>query len=1270
MASTLPPFVFSPGQLEQLKTQITSFKALSAELEKVAKAVLVAGAQGPPATAGVATATPGGAVAAPKGSNRPTPRGGGGSSGSTAHAQTEASRRGSSSSSRGSSPYHGKQSGSFAAAAQKQAPQFPGPPLLAPVTLQKSVPRPPVPNRSDGHRYRRVQSGLFFPGIHQSEYPAPFPFSATDLGASCKLMSDAPVLDAAAIVTDKANCLDLGARVSAGEVLSLDSLSVATRAAYLQHSMRWALSAAGKKLQAEKTRENPRAQLAERRHYRRTKRQTRKEIRAYEKELMRLATHREQQKTKQYKVYMTAVLEHREAFTKFHRMKRSDAAKAARAVRSHLELLAIKAEKEEDKAERRRIQALKANDMEAYTKLVEETKNERLKYLLEQTDRYIDEISVKIRMQKISRGDGDDEVERDGSKPNYFLSAHCKSEDVRQPRMLIGGELKEYQLEGLKWLVSLYNNNLNGILADEMGLGKTIQTIALITYVMEAKNNPGPFLVVVPLSTLSNWVNEFAKWAPDVITVVYRGLPPVRKEIQRQQMDSGQYNLLLTTYELIMQDKAVLKRTPWEYIIVDEGHRMKNAQSKFAMTLGKEYTSRNRVLLTGTPLQNNLPELWALLNFLLPSVFSSVDTFDQWFNAPFASFQAGSSSGGGGDVGEEADGVPDITAEERMLIINRLHELLRPFMLRRIKASVMGQLPQKVEKVLRCELAGWQRQLYKQIQEDGAASIQPDGAGGSRGLNNVFMQLRKICNHPYLFSEDSWPVDNDLVRASGKFELLDRMLPKLKAAGHRVLMFSQMTQAMDIMEDFFCLRGMRYLRLDGSTSAEDREQRMSQFNAPDSPYFIFILSTRAGGLGLNLATADTVIIFDSDWNPMMDAQAQDRAHRIGQKNEVRVFRLITNSPIEERIISRANEKLNMTGLVVEAGKFNKDSKASERKAMMETLLRRMDDVEEEGESGVPDDEAINAMMAHSAEELELYAKMDAERLQLETEWARERGLKEWVRLLPPDGRPHWWGINAAAAAARRDPPPPPSRRALAMAASAAAEAAAAESAQTAQESRYDYADKYALEEPSGSARKGKRAASTGTTGATTPGQGKRPVATGAAASAIPDLHFLPPAPPVPKRIKITYQAAEAVENSRKQAMISSASASTAKPALNHSRLPHEAFPRMEQIMMELKSLQTEEGRVISELFLVKPSRKVYPDYYVVIKKPIDIVTICKKVRKRACPHCLPVSPTHLISGRSITRRTESWTLLRMTAGDCSTMPCSTMQSTPWFGRMQ
>ncbi len=516
-----------------------------------------------------------------------------------------------------------------------------------------------------------------------------------------------------------------------------------------------------------------------------------------------------------------------------------------------------------------------------------------------------------------------------------------------------------------------------------------------MAYLYEFKQKPGPYLVIVPLSTLSNWQNEFAKWCPTARVICYKGTPAQRKTLYRDHVKHGHFNVLLTTYEYIIKDKASLRKTSWLYAIVDEGHRMKNAQSKFAVTLGSQYSTKFRILLTGTPLMNDLSELWALLNFLLPTIFNSLETFDQWFNRPFSQFVSSAGGGGGDDQTDEL-----LTNEERMLIIHRLHELLRPFMLRRVKSEVLDQLPEKVEKVLRCELSSWQKELYKQISAKAVADTSLMGSGEqqpTRGLNNVVMQLRKVCNHPFLFSPEGYHINENIIRSSGKVELLDRMLPKLRAAGHRVLMFTQMTAVMTILEDYFIYRGYLSLRLDGSTPADEREKRMFKFNAPDSPYFIFLLSTRAGGLGLNLTAADTVIIFDSDWNPMMDLQAQDRAHRIGQRSDVSVFRLITYSPVEEKILGRATEKLNMSELVVEAGKFDRSSvendNSLERKRLMEVLLTDFDNTtslarsnteplgSEEGDqdddgSEASDKEDLNELLSNNELDYALYAAID------------------------------------------------------------------------------------------------------------------------------------------------------------------------------------------------------------------------------------------------------------------------------------------------------
>nr|XP_024645391.1 transcription activator BRG1 isoform X1 [Macaca nemestrina] len=617
---------------------------------------------------------------------------------------------------------------------------------------------------------------------------------------------------------------------------------------------------------------------------------------------------------------------------------------------------------------------------------------------------------------------------------SYYAVAHAVTERVdKQSALMVNGVLKQYQIKGLEWLVSLYNNNLNGILADEMGLGKTIQTIALITYLMEHKRINGPFLIIVPLSTLSNWAYEFDKWAPSVVKVSYKGSPAARRAFV-PQLRSGKFNVLLTTYEYIIKDKHILAKIRWKYMIVDEGHRMKNHHCKLTQVLNTHYVAPRRLLLTGTPLQNKLPELWALLNFLLPTIFKSCSTFEQWFNAPFAM------------TGEKVD----LNEEETILIIRRLHKVLRPFLLRRLKKEVEAQLPEKVEYVIKCDMSALQRVLYRHMQAKGVlltdgSEKDKKGKGGTKTLMNTIMQLRKICNHPYMFQhiEESFSEHLgftggivqglDLYRASGKFELLDRILPKLRATNHKVLLFCQMTSLMTIMEDYFAYRGFKYLRLDGTTKAEDRGMLLKTFNEPGSEYFIFLLSTRAGGLGLNLQSADTVIIFDSDWNPHQDLQAQDRAHRIGQQNEVRVLRLCTVNSVEEKILAAAKYKLNVDQKVIQAGMFDQKSSSHERRAFLQAILEHEEqdesrhcstgsgsasfahtapppagvnpDLEEpplKEEDEVPDDETVNQMIARHEEEFDLFMRMDLDRRREEA-----RNPKRKPRLMEEDELPSW-----------------------------------------------------------------------------------------------------------------------------------------------------------------------------------------------------------------------------------------------------------------------
>ncbi|KAI4317782.1 hypothetical protein L6164_025624 [Bauhinia variegata] len=695
------------------------------------------------------------------------------------------------------------------------------------------------------------------------------------------------------------------------------------------------------------------------------------------------------------------------------------------------------------RAEKLRFQALKADDQEAYMRMVKESKNERLTLLLEETNKLLVNLGAAVQRQKDSKHldgieplddseadlpesdaskngitkespseedmdvtdsdhNGDDSDLLEGQR-QYNSAIHSIQEKVtEQPSCLQGGELRPYQIEGLQWMLSLFNNNLNGILADEMGLGKTIQTISLIAYLMENKGVTGPYLIVAPKAVLPNWISEFSTWCPSIITVLYDGRLDERKAMKEELSGEGKFNVLITHYDLIMRDKAFLKKFHWYYLIVDEGHRLKNHECALARTLDSSYNIQRRLLLTGTPIQNTLQELWSLLNFLLPNIFNSVQNFEDWFNAPFA---------------DRVD--VSLTDEEQLLIIRRLHQVIRPFILRRKKDEVEKYLPGKSQVILKCDMSAWQKVYYQQVTDSGRVGLD-NGSGKSKSLQNLTMQLRKCCNHPYLFVGDysnMWNKD-EIIRASGKFELLDRLLPKLRRAGHRVLLFSQMTRLMDILEVYLRMHDYCFLRLDGSTKTEERGALLRKFNAPDSPYFMFLLSTRAGGLGLNLQTADTVIIFDSDWNPQMDQQAEDRAHRIGQKKEVRVFVLVSVGSIEEVILERAKQKMGIDAKVIQAGLFNTTSTAQDRREMLEEIMRR-------GTSSlgrdVPSEREINRLAARSDEEFWLFEKMDEERRQKENYRSRlmeEHEVPEWVYSAPSkDDKPK--GFDSAGVTGKR-----------------------------------------------------------------------------------------------------------------------------------------------------------------------------------------------------------------------------------------------------------
>ncbi|KAK9075578.1 hypothetical protein SSX86_003903 [Deinandra increscens subsp. villosa] len=660
-----------------------------------------------------------------------------------------------------------------------------------------------------------------------------------------------------------------------------------------------------------------------------------------------------------------------------------------------------------DRIQREKINLLKINDVEGYLRMVQDAKSDRVKQLLKETEKYLQKLGSKLKEAKvISRcfetdmngvNDGseftiEDEDETDQAKhymesnEKYYLMAHSIKETVaEQPITLVGGKLREYQMNGLRWLLSLYNNHLNGILADEMGLGKTVQVISLLCYLMENKNDRGPFLVVVPSSVLPGWESEINFWAPSMNKIVYSGPPEERRKLFKEKIIQQKFNVLLTTYEYLMNkhDRPKLSKIHWHYVIIDEGHRIKNASCKLNADL-KHYHSSHRLLLTGTPLQNNLEELWALLNFLLPNIFNSAEDFSQWFNKPFESNADNSL--------EEAL----LSEEENLLIINRLHQVLRPFVLRRLKHKVENQLPEKIERLVRCEASAYQKLLMQRVDD----SLGAFGSSKARAVHNSVVELRNICNHPYISQLHNEEVHEfvpkhylpNIIRFCGKLEMLDRLLPKLKATDHRILLFSTMTRLLDVMEDYLYWKQYKYLRLDGHTSGGDRGALIDQFNNPGSPFFIFLLSIRAGGVGVNLQAADTVIIFDTDWNPQVDLQAQARAHRIGQKKDVLVLRLETVKSVEEQVRASAEHKLGVANQSITAGFFDNNTSAEDRREYLEALLR---ECKKEEAAPVLNDEALNYLIARSESEIDIFEEIDKKR--------QEEELVVWKKLVLEQG---------------------------------------------------------------------------------------------------------------------------------------------------------------------------------------------------------------------------------------------------------------------------
>jgi chromodomain-helicase-DNA-binding protein 4 len=500
-----------------------------------------------------------------------------------------------------------------------------------------------------------------------------------------------------------------------------------------------------------------------------------------------------------------------------------------------------------------------------------------------------------------------------------------KSTLVRQsqPSCLTGGKIMDYQLDGLNWLYYMWYKEQNAILADEMGLGKTIQIIAFLATLIH-DHKCWPFLIVVPNSTCPNWRREVKKWAPSLRVVTFYGSGAARRIAHDYEMFPNgatdlRCHIVVTSYESMVEDRArrVLARVPWAGLVVDEGQRLKNDRNLLYDSLSR-INFPFKVLLTGTPLQNNTRELFNLIQFCDPTK-----------NA------------------EDLQGKYETLTKEN---VPELHGLIRPFFLRRTKAQVLTFLPPMAQIIIPVSMSIVQKKLYKSILAKNSnlikSILQNDPNRDSKqterhSLSNILMQLRKCLCHPFVYSraiEERTPnpvqAHRNLVEACGKLQLLEHMLPKLKERGHRVLLFSQFLNNLDIVEDFLDGLGLLYCRLDGSMSAHEKQKRIDDFNAPDSQYFAFLLSTRSGGVGINLATADTVIIMDPDFNPHQDIQALSRAHRIGQQKKVLVFQLMTRASAEEKVMQIGKKKMALDHILIE--KMDADDDAG---VDLESILR-------------------------------------------------------------------------------------------------------------------------------------------------------------------------------------------------------------------------------------------------------------------------------------------------------------------------------------------
>ncbi|KAI8331392.1 P-loop containing nucleoside triphosphate hydrolase protein [Chlamydoabsidia padenii] len=523
------------------------------------------------------------------------------------------------------------------------------------------------------------------------------------------------------------------------------------------------------------------------------------------------------------------------------------------------------------------------------------------------------------------------------------------------PKYRYGNELRAYQLEGLNWLRYCYYSYRSCILADEMGLGKTVQSVAFLNDIYHNVGIRGPFLIVAPLSTIPHWERAFRAWT-DLNAIDFRGNAFSRsllietefyyKDMQGKNIPNRyKFDALITTYEMAIASAAQLRGVPWKCAVFDEAHRLKNKQSKVGEIL-KMFQMDQKLLLTGTPLQNNLDELYSLLSFMQPDVFND----EKSFFAEYGSLH---------------------TAAE----VEKLQGLLKPIMLRRFKEDVEKSIPVKEETVIEVELTNPQKKWYRAILEKNFSFLKKGSKTNKEmpHLRNIMMQLRKCCIHPYLLegAEEVIVADshatsyqdqfNCLVQSSGKLVLIDKLLKKLIKGNHKVLIFSQFTSCLDILSDYLRGRNYAHERIDGSVPGEQRQASIDRFSTlPIEQSFVFLLCTRAGGVGINLTAADTCIIFDSDWNPQNDLQAQARCHRIGQTKPVQIYRLICRNTYEKDMFDRAGMKLGLDKAVMQRSNLQPDGTSGTGTSKNELNKKEIEDLLKKGAYGAMLDDESSA----------------------------------------------------------------------------------------------------------------------------------------------------------------------------------------------------------------------------------------------------------------------------------------------------------------------